>query len=108
MPFAFELAPCLYEHFGRNAKLLRNGDEIRLMRFEKAYDGREKPGFADPSTQLVCPDSGQVDEPLSPPIVTQRCRKRGKGDSLRVSWRMIEQSLTFSRKLVGGANWPRS
>jgi hypothetical protein len=45
---------------------------------------------------------------LSPPLVTKRCRKRGKGNSMGVHWRNGVQSLTFSRKLVGGANWPRS
>ena len=78
------------------------------MGFEEPDQRRKQLRLAKPRAKLLCPDSGQVDEPLSPPIVTQRCRKRGKGDSLRVSWRMIEQSLTFSRKLVGGANWPRS
>jgi hypothetical protein len=38
---------------------------------------------------------------LSPPSITKRCRKRGKGDSLRVRWRIVKQGLTFGRKLVG-------
>ena len=82
------------------------------MRFEEAYDSREQRGLTDSAAELVCPDSGQVDEPLSPPFVTKRCRKRGKGNSsgipLGFRWRIGVQSLTFNRKLVGGANWPRS
>jgi hypothetical protein len=45
---------------------------------------------------------------LSPPSITKRCRKSGKGDSLGVPWRMMKQGLTVSRKLVGDANWRRS
>ena len=78
------------------------------MGFEEAYDSGEQRRFADSAAKLVCPDSGQVDEPLSPPLVTKRCRKRGKGNSMCVHWRIGVQVLTFSRKLVGGANWPRS
>ena len=82
------------------------------MRFEEADDAGEQRGFADTAAKLVCPDSGQVDEPLSPSLVTKRCRKRGKGNSRGIppgiGWRIDEQSLTSGRKLVGGDNWPRS
>ena len=78
------------------------------MRLEEAYDSGKQRRFSDSAAKLVCPDSGQVDEPLSPPLVTKRCRKRGEGNSSHVHWRIGVQSLTFSRKLVGGANWPRS
>jgi hypothetical protein len=71
------------------------------MRFEEAYGGSKERRFRDAATQLVCPDSGQVDEPLSPPRVTKRCRKRGKGNSSTVpwgiGWRIAKQNLTFSR-----------
>ena len=78
------------------------------MRFQEAYDAGKQRGLADSPAKLVCPDSGQVDEPLSPPLVTKRCRKRGKGNSVCIHWRIGVQVLTFGRKLVGGAIWPRS
>ena len=71
------------------------------MSFKKAQEGCKQIRFRSPAAKLVCPDSGQVDEPLSPPSITKRCRKRGKGDSLRVRWRIVKQGLTFGRKLVG-------
>ena len=78
------------------------------MRFKEAKEAREKRWVGGSATKLLCPDSGQVDEPLSPPSITKRCRKSGKGDSLGVPWRMMKQGLTVSRKLVGDANWRRS
>lgn len=71
------------------------------MRFKEAYGGSKERGFSDAAAKLACPDSGQVDEPLSPPRVTKRCRKRGKGNSSTVpwgiGWRIVKQILTFSR-----------
>ncbi len=81
------------------------------MGFEEAYDRSKKRRLGEPAAKLVCADSGQVDEPLSPPGVTKRCRKCGQGNSRGIpwgiGWRIREQSLTFNRELVGGANWPR-
>ena len=88
-----------------DAKLRRNCDQVGLVRFQEADHRGEQRRLADTSPKLVCPDSGQVDEPLRPTSVTERCRKRGKGKSCRipsgVRWRIAEQSLTFSCKLVG-------
>ena len=67
------------------------------MRFKEAYESGKQHGIASPPAKLACPDSGQVDEPLSPPCVTKRCRKGGKGDSLGVGWCIVKQGLTFNR-----------
>ena len=105
---AFEFAPSLYEHIRRNAKLLGNGEEVGLMRFQAADRRSEERGLGDSAAKFVCPDSGQVDEPLGASSIPKRCGERGKRDSLWIGWRILGQSLTLSRKLVGGANWPRS
>ena len=91
--FAFELAPRLYERGGRNAKLLRNAQEVGLMGFKKAQEGSEDGRLIDSAAKLVCADSGQVDEPLGASRVTKRCRKCGKRDSVRVDWRIRKQRL---------------
>jgi hypothetical protein len=72
--FAFEFPPRLYEHFRGNAKLLRNRDEIRLVRFQEADQRGKQRRLTRASAKLVCPDSGQVDEPPGPPRLTKRCR----------------------------------
>jgi len=56
------------------------------MRFEKADQGRKEGKIAGSRAQLICVDSGQVDEPLSTARITKRCRKRGKGERKRVIW----------------------
>lgn len=71
--------PRLYEHFGGNAKFLRNSEQIRLVGLEEAQQRGEKRGIGRSGAQLVCPDSGQVEEPMCPAVVPERCRKRGKG-----------------------------
>jgi len=76
------------------------------VRFKKAYESSKQLRVAGSAAELVCPDSGQVDEPLSPPSVTKRCRKGGKGNSLGVRWRIVKQGL-ISRKRAGGTNWRR-
>jgi hypothetical protein len=73
-PFVFKVAPRLYEHFWGNSKLLRNGEEIGLIGFEETDERGEEASLADTPAKFICPDSGQVDEPLSPARVTKRCR----------------------------------
>jgi len=51
------------------------------VRFEKAQQRREQVRLTRSAAKLVGPDSGQVDEPLRPTLVTDRCRKRGEGKS---------------------------
>jgi len=75
-----ELPPRLYEVFGLHAKLSGNADEIGLMRFKKAQEGRQQGRFVGSLSQLIRPDSGQVDEPSCPPVVTKRCRQCGERD----------------------------
>ena len=48
------------------------------MRFEEAEQRREQVRLAGARTQLVSPDSGQIDEPLRPTLLTERCGKRAK------------------------------
>ena len=56
------------------------------MRLEEADQGGEQHGIAGPLPKLTCVDSGQANEPLSPPRITKRCRKRGKGERKRIIW----------------------
>ena len=50
------------------------------MRLEEADQrGEQAPARPRRRAKLVCPDSGQVEEPLRPPFVAKRCRKRGEG-----------------------------
>ena len=86
MNFVLQLSPRLYEQIGSDANLLRNGQQIGFVRFEKANERGEQRRVARLALQLVCPDSGQVEEPLRPTLLPERCRKRGKGKSNRVIW----------------------
>jgi hypothetical protein len=47
------------------------------MRLEKGDERGKQHGIGRSFPQLDRPDSGQVEEPLRPPIVAKRCRKRG-------------------------------
>ena len=58
------------------------------MALEKPEHGREEIGLPDPLPKLIRPDSGQIEKSLGPPFVTKRCRKSGKTDYRRISWRM--------------------
>ena len=48
------------------------------MRFQEAKHGGEKRRFAEPGPQLLSPDSGQIEEPLRPTLIAERCRQRGE------------------------------
>ena len=56
------------------------------MSFEEAKQRGEEVAIARAGAQLVGPDSGQVEEPLRPTLVTERCRQRGEGKSHRIVW----------------------
>lgn len=56
------------------------------MRLEKADQPGEKPRIACARAKLVCTDSGQVEEPLSPPRIAKRCCKGPKGNGDGVVW----------------------
>jgi len=56
-----------------NADVLRNADQVGFVRFEESDQRREQHRVIRPQPKLVCPDSGQVEEPASPPLVGKRC-----------------------------------
>jgi hypothetical protein len=59
------------------------------MGFEKGNQRRKQDWVVRPAPKLICPDSGQVEEPLRPTLVAKRCRKSGKGNDDRiVVWRL--------------------
>ena len=82
----FEAVARLYELFRLAAKSLRDVDQIGLVRLKKAQDGCEQFRLPCPRAQLVSPDSGQIDKPLRPTLVTERCGKRAKRESDGVIW----------------------
>ena len=96
--FGFELPPRLYEQIRRNAKFLGNGHEIRLVCLEEPDERGENSRLGSPRAKLVRPNSGQVEEAMGPAAVTERCRKRGKGQCVNILrgiiWRIGNQSLT--------------
>ena len=81
------------ERLGHYPNLLRNGQKIGLVRFEKADQRREQRRIGRPAPELICPDSGQIQEPLGPAFVTKRCRKGGKSKGQWIIWRPRWQGL---------------
>ena len=71
-----KLAPCLYELFRLRANGLRNGEQVGLMSFEEAEEFCEQRRLSGASAKLVSPDSGQVEKPLRPTLIAERCGKR--------------------------------
>ena len=63
-----------------HAKLLGHGNEVRLVRLEKAQHRAEECRIGEPLTKLVGPDSGQVEESLRPTFGAERCSKRSEGE----------------------------
>ena len=68
------------------------------MRLEKAQQRGEQRWIPRAGAKLVSPDSGQLEEPVRPTRVAERCRecgyrKRGK-IPWGICWRIGEQSLT--------------
>ena len=78
------------------------------MRLEKAEQRREQRRLARPLSKLICPDSGQVQEPPGPPLLAKRCRKGGKGNGHCVGWSIgmhgLERLLRARREGI----WRRS
>ena len=68
------------------AKLLSYRNQIRLVSFEEAQQSGEQNWVINPASKLLSPDSGQVEEPLRPPFVAKRCRKRSEGERDRIIW----------------------
>ena len=63
--------------------------KVRLVRLEEPDQGGEERGVAGAPAQLIRPDSGQVEEPPGPPLVTERCSKRAERERLGVMRRVI-------------------
>jgi two-component system cell cycle response regulator DivK len=84
-----------------NAKLLRNVDQVGLMRLQKANQGGEKAGLTGARAKLLCIDSGQVEETLSPPLIAERCCKRAKGNGEGVVWTWGVHDLRYGFKAEG-------
>ena len=82
----FEAAARLYEVFRPAAKVPGDVDEVGFMRFEEAEQRRKQVRLGGPTTQLVSPDSGQINEALRPTVVAERCGKRAKRESDGVIW----------------------
>ena len=58
------------------------------MRLKEGDQRRKQSRIASLAPKLVCPDSGQIQEPLGPAVVRKRCRKRGKGNREWIVWRL--------------------
>lgn len=82
----FELATRLYEVRWLDAKFLGDRNQVRFVRFQKTQEGGKERRIAEPAPQLVSPDSGQIEEPLRPTLVTKRCGKRSEGERHRIIW----------------------
>jgi hypothetical protein len=95
VPF-FELATRLYEVFRLAAKLLSHGNQVWLVGFEETQQGGEKRRVVEPRPQLLSPDSGQVEEPLRPTFVAERCGKRSECKRDRIIWYPDGDSLECS------------
>jgi len=68
------------------AKRFGDRQEVGLVRFEKAEQGGEQRRVAGSRAQFVSPDSGQIEEPMRPSLVAERCRQRGESESHRIIW----------------------
>jgi hypothetical protein len=93
LAFAFQLPPRIYELLRVDAKLPCNVDQVGLMRFEETDKRREKRRLACPLAKLNCLDSGQVQDPVRPAFVDERCSKRGKRERIGVVCRCVRHRL---------------
>jgi hypothetical protein len=57
-----------------DAKFSCDGDKIGLMGLQEPQQRSEKQRIRRSAFQLIRPNSGQIDEPLRPPVATKRCR----------------------------------
>ena len=75
---SFELLARLYERFGLHINCRGDGHEVRLVAFEEAKQCGEQRRIPCSRPQFVSPDSGQVEEPLRPTLIAERCRQSGE------------------------------
>jgi two-component system, cell cycle response regulator DivK len=68
------------------------------VRLEEAQQRGKERRIGRPLPQLLSPNSGQVDEPLRPPVGPKRCRKSGKGKCDRIVWTMLRHGLSCGRE----------
>jgi len=67
------------------------------MRFQKANQGGKQVWVGGAAPQLLCPDSGQVEEALRPAALSERCRKRGKGERVGIVVSFVDHGLEWAR-----------
>ncbi len=75
---------CADQVRGRDIQMGGDRQQVGLMRFEERDHCGQKRRIADAGAKLVCPDSGQCQEPFGTRFVHQRCCQRAKGERLRV------------------------
>ena len=97
-----------YEVDGRYAKLLCNCQKVRLVPLEETQKRSKQGRFPSPLSQLLGPDSGQIEETLRPSLIAERCCEcsQRKGDRIVVVF--VPQSLTDGVNGSRGRIWPRS
>ena len=78
------------------------------MRLEESQQRREQIRLGGTASQLLRPDSGQVDEPLRPTLAPKRCRKCGEGKNHRVIVVCALQRVRLAFRGAKEATWPRS
>ena len=78
---------------GRYSSLFRDQHQIRLVRFEEREQRRKQRWFAGAAAKLVCPDSGQVEEPAGPPLVGERCSESRERERMGIIWRRARHGL---------------
>ena len=61
------------------------------MALEEAEERCQQLWLPRASAKLVSPDSGQVEEPLRPTVVAERCGKRAKRESDGVIWDSVHR-----------------
>ena len=71
------------------------------MRFEEADQRRKQSRLAGARTKLVCVDSGQVEETLSPAPIAKRCAKRTKSNGNGVVWTWRVHDPRYCSKAEG-------
>ena len=73
--------------------LIRHGQKIRLVRLKKGQQPGKQGSFSCPTTELVRPNSGHVEEPLRSPFVGQGRGECGECKGMRIIWRLRRHGL---------------